>query len=77
MDRTAAHALIDAIETACLRSITEAVAVTVEAHAALVEAVRDAYQSGITSNRVADTLGWSRATYYRFLADNGISHGTI
>lgn len=75
MDHKAANALIDAVETACLRSITEAVAVTVGAHAALIEAVRDAYHSGIPSRRVADTLGWSRATYYRFLADNGISNG--
>lgn len=73
MDHTAANALIDAVETACLRSITEAVANTETAHAALVDAVRDAYNSGIPSRRVADTLGWSRATYYRYLADNGIT----
>lgn len=72
MDHTAANALIDAVETACLRSITEAVEASAATDAAFREAVADAYNSGIPSHRVAAHLGWSRASYYRYLSAHNI-----
>lgn len=77
MNNNATPALFDAIENACHREIDIATAACEDATCNLVEAISDAYHSGIPSHTVAAWLGWSRASYYRFLRDHNIVHGQI
>lgn len=65
--------VLDDVELNCHLNIAEALEAQRERAEALRLAIADAYEAGIPSHKVAGWLGWSRASYYRYLASAGIT----